>query len=253
MAGRRKLPQCSATAQRTGEQCKAKALPGTTVCRQHGGSLPTVAAAADRRVAQAQIARITERLGVVANPDDPFEAASAAMRQLRHMAQEYGAAVMLLGPSGSRYEHEKSGEQIRGEVVVYQQTVKTLAELSLAVIRAGLDAKLTEINEAQSRAFVSFIHEVLARFGLDAYSPEVAMVVESLLEQIVRGEEPATALPSAPGEWPGGPSPVCDMSMHEKCRAYMVADWLPGPPPPWPERCTCPCHRPVTAAEDGPW
>ena len=40
---------------------------------------------------------------------------------------------------------------------------------------------------------------------------------------------------------------VCELGMHEKCRAYAAFDWLPKPPP-WPQRCPCECHRPATEA-----
>jgi hypothetical protein len=243
MTGRRKLEQCSATSQRSGERCRAKALPGAEVCRQHGGNLPAVAAAADKRAALAEVERMTERLGVITNPEDPFEGAAAAMRQLRHMAQDTGTAVAALTANGTlRYEHEKAGEQIRGEVVIWQRVVKDMADLSLAIIRAGMDAKLAEISEKQGEDFVSFVRSVLHQFGIDFADPAVNEVVVALFERTIRGD--GQAVVPAAIEAPRAPAltPVCEMGMHEKCRAYMPVD--DRPVPPWPQRCPCQCHEP---------
>jgi len=243
MAGRRKLEQCSATASRTGEQCKAKAIPGGKVCRYHGGSTAHVAAAADKRLALAQIEQLTERLGVITNPDDPFEGASAALRQLRHMAQDTGATVAALTAGGAlRYEHEKAGEQIRGEVVIWQRVVKDMSDLSLAIIRAGMDAKLTEISEQKARDVVSFVQAVLQQFGIDFHDPGVSDVVIALFQKVIRGEQVALPPPAEP-DGPPELSYVCEHDMHDKCRAYLQTPGMPAPPP-WPARCPCGCHDP---------
>ena len=244
MAGKQR-PRCTATARvdGKGEQCRARAAPGAAVCSIHGGDAPQVAAKAEKRAALAQIERLTERLGVIHNPEDPFEAAAAALRQLRHLAQDTGEVVFGLAANGGlRYEHEKAGEQVRGEVIIWQRAVKDTADLSLAIIRAGMEAKLAEVTETQSQVMVAFIREALARFGMDFADPGVNEIIMAAFNEVVRGEKiadaPAIEVPRAPEM-----SVVCDMGKHENCRAYMPVPYSPVPPP-WPQRCPCDRHAP---------
>ena len=59
--------RCTATANRTGERCRAPAIKGGNVCRQHGGSLPGVRKAANDRLmamvepAMLQLRRIIDK------------------------------------------------------------------------------------------------------------------------------------------------------------------------------------------------
>lgn len=43
--------QCSATSKTTGSQCRKPAIPGGTVCRNHGGNAPQVRRKAEERLA----------------------------------------------------------------------------------------------------------------------------------------------------------------------------------------------------------
>lgn len=55
--------QCSARAKSTGRQCTKKAIPGGTVCRNHGGRAPQTANAASRRLALGEAIAELDRLG----------------------------------------------------------------------------------------------------------------------------------------------------------------------------------------------
>jgi len=238
-------PRCTAEAKGTGEQCRARAIPGGTVCRRHGGAAPQVAAAADQRAALAEAEAIAGRLGVITDPENPFDGAQAALRQLRHLAQELGTVVLGLAASGGlRYEHPKAGEQVRGEVVIYQKVLKDLGDLSLAIIRAGMEEKLAEVSEMTAAALVAFISRALARFGVDFSDPASSAIVMSVFDDVIRhGGEPAPLAIGGASRWPAL-SPVCEMDMHQKCRAYMPVEGG-DQPPAWPSRCTCYCHDPA--------
>lgn len=53
--------QCAARSKQSGERCKKSPMPGSNVCRVHGGSAPQVKAAARRRLEEAS-ERMAERL-----------------------------------------------------------------------------------------------------------------------------------------------------------------------------------------------
>ena len=45
------MAQCTAKSKQSGQQCRASAVPGTRVCKTHGGSAPQVKAAGRLRLA----------------------------------------------------------------------------------------------------------------------------------------------------------------------------------------------------------
>jgi hypothetical protein len=53
--------QCVAMAKRTGRRCERPRVPGTTVCRLHGGAAPRVRAAGQRRVQEAGALKAAKR------------------------------------------------------------------------------------------------------------------------------------------------------------------------------------------------
>lgn len=165
MAGR-KRPRCTATAKSTGEQCQRRAAPGGKVCPSHGGNAPQVAAAAERRAALREATLLAARVGVVIDPEDPYEGAAAAMRQSRQLAQRLGVAVSALPDSELRYEHDRAGEQQRSELTAYQRSVTDLGQLSAAFIRLGLDERLVSLAETASTLATAVILAALGRLDL---------------------------------------------------------------------------------------
>lgn len=161
-------PRCLADAKTTGEQCRRKAIPGGDVCPTHGGGAPQVARLAERRVAAEQAQLLAARVGVIINPEDPYEGAAAAMRQARQLAQRLGHRVGQLDDTDLRYEHEKAGEQVRGELTAYQKSVSDLGQLSAAFIRLGLDERLVSLAETASTMATAVILAALGRLELTA-------------------------------------------------------------------------------------
>lgn len=168
-------PLCSATAKSTGKPCKRRAAPGGTVCEVHGGAAPQVASKADQRAALAQAERIAARVGVILDPEDPYEGAAAAMRQARQLAYRLGAAVDAIGDEDLRYEHEKGGEQVRAELTAYQRAIADQGQLAIALIRAGLDERLVDLAQARAEIITAVLLAVLDALGLDEAQRETAL------------------------------------------------------------------------------
>lgn len=61
--------RCTATANRTGERCRAPAILGGFVCRMHGGALPAVRKAARDRLAELVDPALHALASILADPD----------------------------------------------------------------------------------------------------------------------------------------------------------------------------------------
>lgn len=160
-------PRCTATAKTTGNQCERRAIPGGTVCVTHGAASKRVADLAAKRDALAKAQQAAARVGVIIDAESPYEGAAAAMRQARMLAQRLGEVVGDLDDSELRYEHEKAGEQARTELIAYQRSITDLGNLSSAIIRAGLDERMTQLAEMHSTLITAVILAVIDTLGLD--------------------------------------------------------------------------------------
>jgi hypothetical protein len=154
MAGHR--PKCLRCVEK-GVTRPAPAAPGLTTCRRCAGDVAT----RERAIAVAQAEMYARRLGLIIDAEDPYEGYATALRMLRSAADAYGRAVIDLGPGGTRYTDDKGAEQIRGEVIVWQKTVRDLGDLSIAGIRAKLDERRIQIAELGGTVVVGLLEDML--------------------------------------------------------------------------------------------
>jgi hypothetical protein len=120
--------QCVAMAKRTGRRCERPRVPGTTVCRLHGGAAPQARAAGQRRVQEAgalEAARRRMSADDLARFSDPVAALEFAVGYSHALAVRLGALVDEIPDSRLRYEN-KTGEHLRGEVTAMQKALDTL-------------------------------------------------------------------------------------------------------------------------------
>src|SRR6266566_3441448 len=75
------MTTCTAKAKRTGQRCERASVPGTPVCRLHGGAAIQVVAAGQRRLAEQKATRLAEKLGAVDGmfSTDPAEVLTEAL------------------------------------------------------------------------------------------------------------------------------------------------------------------------------
>lgn len=85
--------RCHGTASTTGERCKRWSLRGTTVCKKHGGQLPSVREHADAIVESA-------RLQIMGMADDAVEILEELMQPGTPAAVRLKAVEMVLNRSG---------------------------------------------------------------------------------------------------------------------------------------------------------
>jgi hypothetical protein len=173
--------QCSAHA-RTGEQCKRSAVLGAIVCRYHGGLAPQVRAAADRRLAEAEVRRITG-----ADPmTDPYAAledlggrAMALVDRLSHLVDDLDEV---------RYEGGVGGhwEQVRGELPMLLAALRQAESIAGRIVSLGLDERRVAVSEAQAGVMVAALATVLAHRDIGLDPPRQARARELLSGELAR-------------------------------------------------------------------
>lgn len=100
--------RCRARSKRSGQQCRAYAVEGMSVCRMHGGSSPQAREAAQRRKAEREA---TALLQVIWDPDaapitNPVEALQKLAGQVQHAVNVLGAMLQnadLDGPTAAAW------------------------------------------------------------------------------------------------------------------------------------------------------
>lgn len=172
-------PRCTAKAKQTGERCKRRPIPGGRVCVMHGGAIPAVRAAAERRRADAEATALLEE--VMWNPDaapvtDPVEALAALAGKAQHALDVLGAQVTANGVDGA------AG-------LAWSRTMKELRQMLEGLERLGLEDRRVRISEQTGALLASVVRTVLERIELtDEQQALAAVVVPAVFRQAAGGE-----------------------------------------------------------------
>lgn len=138
--------------------------PGYGPCKLHGGSTPTVARGAERERAETQARGLFDRIAPDIAPIDNPLAAYAAFAG-RVMAWMQLMDSLLDGLRSPRYEGEH-GEQIRGEVQLYERSMDRANTVLSAYARLNIDDRLARVTEQQGERIAQILTAVLAELGL---------------------------------------------------------------------------------------
>jgi hypothetical protein len=146
-----------------GEPCQAHAIRHAAVCRVHGGSAKQVRQAAARREAMAGAESAVKRLAAVAEPStpvvDPLEALAVLAGEVLRWKDLLAAHVADL--DGLRYSGI-SGEQVRGEIMLFGQALDRCNTVLSTYARLGIDERLVRIEEQRADMIAVIIRAVLA-------------------------------------------------------------------------------------------
>lgn len=157
---------------RRGEPCGRFAVAGAVVCRFHGAAAPQVAAAARRRVVEAEAAEVVRR--VLGSPaatgiGDPTEALLDLAGRLRAALDALQLLVEARGGAGSRTT--LGGESLTAELDAWLRVSSELRGVLAILVRAELDTRLVRVQEAQAGQVAAAFRELLAglkaAWGLD--------------------------------------------------------------------------------------
>lgn len=214
--------QCEAYARSTGRRCQKPALTGVTVCRSHGGTLPSIRAksqkAREEREREDLEARINLR-GI--SPDDPEARGDVALAaEIRRtvawirycedqiealggdVPQAPDALADVLGSVGLVSRETRSGmerdestdmviERFEAGVGVWEEKLRWnrnhLASLTKQWIAAGFEARRLELAERTLDELEHAINGVLTDAGLNPRDPELrASIKKRIIEVATR-------------------------------------------------------------------
>ena len=180
------MAQCSANSFTTGQQCRAQAVTGTTVCRRHGGALPVVTRKA---IVRAELMH----WGLEDKTEDPGElllrlvtqSAKRCALYAQLLEQLYDQEALIGSESwmpalpggvqaliGGTYDSTsdgrvyQTGEQIRGLVMLEAQERDRCANFCTKAIAAGLAERQVRIAERQGEAIITAIVLALDAAGV---------------------------------------------------------------------------------------
>jgi hypothetical protein len=176
--------RCTAQAKGTGDRCKLPPIRGARVCRKHGGSAGQVKAKAGQRAAerrlQQELHRIAEQLGPIEPVANPLAELSLLAGEALRWKEVIARQVEQLDEF--RYQDFRGGEQVRGEVLLFERALDRCASILVSIVRLNIDERLAVIDERQAQLLAGVFSVVLERAGLD----EKSELVRSLLIEELR-------------------------------------------------------------------
>jgi hypothetical protein len=129
----------------------------------HGGAAPQVRAAAAEREVDEQVRRTIGRLD--ASPcENPLEALAQLAGEVLAWKDALGRLVADLRTL--RYDSEGYGEQVRGEVLLFERAMDRCTKVLGLIARLDLDARLARITEQQADAMIEALQAGLTAAGV---------------------------------------------------------------------------------------
>ena len=180
---------CKAHTKATGLPCAHTRIhPGASVCFRHGGNSPQAIKAAQERENRRIVTELYE-----ADPQaaiaaygaeaivDPLDMLSRLAASAAHTMDAMGRRVNAL--EEIRYENDKGGEQIRGEVKLYLSAMAQTGKFLDMLIKSGFEERRIKLDEQTAQMFVTAMQRVLARLEL---TPEQTVLVGTVVPEELR-------------------------------------------------------------------
>lgn len=162
MGTSRKCGDLGHKSKRTGEPCGATLRAGAVACKWHGGNSPQARARETERVTEQQIRTMLGRL-TVRPIDDP-------LTELSRLAGEVVAWKELVADHVARLERLRysgdGGEQIRGEITLFERALDRCATVLSAIARLNIDERLAKVSERQAEIVADALAGALTDMGL---------------------------------------------------------------------------------------
>jgi hypothetical protein len=184
--------RCTAKAKRTGRRCERACAPGCRVCRVHGGAAIQVVDAGQRRL-QEQKATELARRGVagldLSAYSDPFKALEFSVAHSHALAERLAGIVGQIPDDQLRWAG-KTGDHVRGEVIVLQKALDSCRGAAADALRLGLDARRAGIQQSTVDMLDAALELALNASGIGLERRAEARAI--FRKQIkVRDDEPA--------------------------------------------------------------
>lgn len=159
--------RCKARAKTSGQQCRRYAIPGGTVCRNHGGGAPQVQAAAARRLeaqrlesdATAALAWLGERAIT-----DPLDELGRLATESRALTTALGARVNALRAL-TEYDLKET-PHIKAEIELYERAMDRTHRMLDSLIKAGYMERQMKIAEDEATIIAGIMRRVFQQVGM---------------------------------------------------------------------------------------
>ena len=206
MARKRQARKCSAHCS-DGRECPNYAVNGGTVCTIHGGRAPQVRKAAEKRVAEGQVAAVYNRYA--SNGDRPADL-------LAELAEHLGTVTSFCRFARARLENLTAEQwaafdpRTAAEVGMFERADTRLSRLLIDLARLGLDEQRIDLLRVQ-----------LAR----VYADELTWRWQRVMDDLDLSAEQYARLGESVPRWMRAPVPA----------GARPAPWRPGRPPAPPQ------------------
>lgn len=152
-----------------GEPCQKFPRHGAEVCDTHGGSTPQVKAAASVRVTEGKLREKVGRLKVepVTHPMRDLQMLAGKAKAWMEVCEEHIAELEKL-----RYSTE-GGEQIRGEVVLFERALEACRKVLVDQVRLGIDDRLSLAAKLEGQMYAAVMARFARHLGHDPADPRV--------------------------------------------------------------------------------
>jgi len=134
-------------------------------CKLHGGMTPGARRKAEENRAKEQLDKYLKRLNLDAEPvTDPLRALSELAGEVtrwKNLARMYVQHLESL-----RYSGFQGGEQIRGEVVIYERAMDRCVQVLATIAKLNIDERLAAIDERQAATVDRALTAALEELGL---------------------------------------------------------------------------------------
>lgn len=178
--------------------CRYLAVGGTDPprCKNHGANKGSVLSkrAAGREVEGRVMDRMVAIMGEhgdrlvkpqpVGNPLVELLQLAAEVGEWKNIMREI--VTYLLDEKRIRSAHNRVGEQLRAEVLLYERALERFAKILLDIQKAGIEARLAALEERQVLMIEQALATALNASGLDLIGQENARKV--LRRELVKGE-----------------------------------------------------------------
>lgn len=173
--------QCTAHAKHSGKRCKRAVVPGSTVCRFHGGDAPQVRRKAEKRLAREAAERAVASYGLPREVE-PQEALLEELHRTAGHVAWLAVSVRelerqeLYGPvGGSQFGFPRQEPHVW--IRLYQEERKHFAEVAKICIAAGIEERRVRLAEDQARELARVVTAILTDLGHDLTEERTREVV----------------------------------------------------------------------------
>ena len=175
--------RCTGHSTRTGRSCKNYPMHGQAVCHGHGGESPQAKRKANERLAEERARKMLAKLGRPDPVTDPIGELQQVAGEATAWSQLLREKVLAL-EGDFRYEHDSTGEQIRGEVQIYTAALKQTGEILARIIALDLEANRLRLEEAKVLILVQALDKVLGSRELGLTSSQRTFAHTQLVKRL---------------------------------------------------------------------